>query len=76
MQNWHAIETETAFRRQEWERAAAAETRAALAISAPTAPRRGWVPRLFAPILAWDRLRLPRFAITARNPTCATSPGD
>ena len=27
MQNWHAIETETAYRRQEWERTAAADAR-------------------------------------------------
>ena len=77
MQNWHAIETETAFRRQEWERAAVAEARAALARSAPTAPRRRWFSRLLVPGLPWDRLSLPRLAIAARrSPTCSAAPGD
>ncbi len=77
MYNWHAIETETAFRRQEWERNAAAEALAALATSVPTAPRRGWLPRLPLLGLPWNRLSLPRFAMAAgRSPDCAASPGD
>ena len=71
MQNWHAIETETAYRRQEWERAAAADARAALAHTAPTPSRRGWFPRLPVPGLPWDSLSLTRFAIAARrSPSC------
>jgi hypothetical protein len=77
MQNWYAIETETTFRRQEWERAAVADARAALASSAPTAPRHGWLSRLLVLGLPWNRLNLPRFAMAAgRSPDCAASPGD
>ena len=81
MQNWHAIETETAFRRQEWERTAAADARAALAHTASAVPRRRSFPRLLVPGLPWDRLSLARFAIAARNvvlrsPGCTAAPGD
>ena len=40
MHNYHAIETEAAFRQQEWERAAAADARAARAV--PAARKMNW----------------------------------
>lgn len=49
MHNWYAIDTEAEFRRQEWERAAIADARAA-----QVKIERGWP--------SW--LRLPRFSIS------------
>ena len=79
MHNWHSIEHETAFRRQEWERIAAADARAALANPA-TAPRRAF-PRLHRQGLPWHRLSLNGVVIAVqslvrRSPGCSAAPGD
>jgi hypothetical protein len=81
MQNWHEIESEAAFRRQEWERTAAADARAALANHTSAAPRRRSFPRVFTSGLPWDRLTLFRFVIVARSlvrhtPGCTAASGD
>lgn len=46
MHNFHAIEVEAEMRRQEWERAAATDARAALAASTSVAARRPKLPRV------------------------------
>jgi hypothetical protein len=69
MHNWHAIETEAAFRRQEWERAVAAYAREEQARS----PRRrfGW-PSLPSFPMATLRARLAlRRPMTAPPAPCA-----
>jgi hypothetical protein len=52
MQNWHAMETEAAYRRHEWERAIAASARAEEAL-----PKRRGITWPLAPRLSWTGLR-------------------
>jgi hypothetical protein len=47
MHNWYGIETEVEFRRQEWQRAIAADARAAQALDGRTGSRRFRLPHLF-----------------------------
>jgi hypothetical protein len=73
MHNWHAIENEAEFRRQEWERTAAADARAALAC--PERPKLRWLrlPKLSLPGLSLQRLAAPGLSLPApaapRRPT-------
>jgi len=71
MHNWYAIETETEFRRREWQRAIEADARAAQARPANRRPR--W-PRLGRLTLANLRsLAVPRPSFTSRlEPDCQT----
>jgi hypothetical protein len=79
MHNYHAIETEAEFRRQEWQRAAAADMLASVAQAAPGRPRGPRLPRI-----SLDRLRAlasPRLPFTApvappRKATAAANLGD
>ena len=58
MHNWYGIETEAAFRRQEWERASAAEARAPQAI-AGRQKANGWtLPRVS--LAKWRAVTAPR----------------
>jgi hypothetical protein len=62
MHNWYGIETEAAFRRREWERAAEADARS----SALRATRRGF-PLLKLPHISLAQLRAlsaPRLPLT------------
>jgi hypothetical protein len=52
MQNYYTIETEVEFRRREWEHAAAADARAALA-----RPANGLLPQFHLPQFALAQLR-------------------
>jgi hypothetical protein len=71
MHNWFAIETEAEFRRQEWARAVAADTRTTRALATSERPRRFHLPRLTfrgrtsanAPRSAVTGLQLPRRGI-------------
>jgi hypothetical protein len=63
MHNWYAIESEAEFRRQEWERAVAKESRAALAQPKFSRPR--W---LALPRVAWFGTRpvtMPKVSLFA-----------
>jgi hypothetical protein len=63
VQNWFAIETEAEYRRQEWARAVAADTKAAAA-QADRAERR-WprLPSIAMFRLNWKRRALPRWPL-------------
>jgi hypothetical protein len=77
MYNWFAIETEANFRCQEWQRAAAAEARGALAQAGSTRPRRFRFPRLSLLSLALKRIGLPRSAFAShQRAACEAAPGD
>jgi hypothetical protein len=72
MHNFYTIEVEAELRRQEWERAAAADARAGLAARAARAVR-----RLRSPQAALAQLRAlpaPRAAITASYASCGPWP--
>ncbi len=67
MHNYHSVEVEAEFRRLEWERAAAADTRAAMAVGGSIRPARLKLPRFSLPSLA--RSVTPRLAFTSMQPT-------
>ena len=66
MHNWYAIESEAAFRRDEWQRAVAADARAAQARPVSVTWRWPRFPRLALPRLS--ALATPRRAFTAAPP--------
>jgi hypothetical protein len=79
MYNRFAIETEAEFRTQEWQRAASADARAALARPEMVKPR--WFPKVSLSSLKLKRLAGPRVSFTSPmasrpNTACITSPGD
>jgi hypothetical protein len=79
MHNWYAMESEAEFRRLEWERAVAADTRAALAGPARVTPRWLHLPMLSLSGLNLRRLAGPGLSFTAplasrQSATCETSP--
>jgi hypothetical protein len=77
MHDWYAIESEAAFRRQEWERAVAREARAAQAVAQT---RRRWprLPSLSLFGMKLNRIVVPGLSFTAPaaqpGAVCETSP--
>lgn len=63
MHNWYAVETEAEFRRQEWERAIAADARAALASTERVWPSWLHIPRLS--LTGFKRLATPRWSFAS-----------
>jgi hypothetical protein len=72
MNNWYAIETEAAFRREEWTRAAAAEARAAQSQS--TGAKLQFAGRPHLNLARLRSLTAPRLLFTSPlKPECRTA---
>jgi hypothetical protein len=63
MHNWYGIETETEFRRSDWQRQAEAEARLAQAAAGRPARRAFHLPRFS--IAQWRGWRAPRLPLEA-----------